>query len=367
MATVEVPVHPVLGVEWLPPVLPAYEPKNPHLERAKQATGGHVPRLLPYVSGIDWVAKAFADTFYIRYSYADARTLSLVGLLASHENSCRYCYGTRRALLRIQGMSIATIEQLESDLAHAEASADTRAVLEFVRTLARSNPRPPRKEAAALEGLGMRPEAVAEIAAECSNWCFGNRLATFVAAPIEQELEALPDSFVGRLLRPILRRKMSFAKHMAPPPAEIAPVDMPFGPVLEPIRRSHLGFFFADTLRAAFASPVLPQRAKALVFGVVARSLACQGCEGEARRLLEGGGLAIAVVDEALDNLASPALDPLEAKVVTYARDTVRFRPGDVQRSTRALADAIGPLPALEAAAVASLANGIVRLAMLQS
>jgi alkylhydroperoxidase family enzyme len=367
MATAEVPVHPVLGVEWLPPFLPAYEPKSPHLERVKQAASGHVPRVLPYVSGIDWVARAVVDSFYIRYSYADVRTLSLVGLIASHENACRYCYGTRRALLRLQGLSVATIEQLESDLVHAEASPETRAVLEFVRALARSNPRPARKEAAALEARGMRPEAVAEIAAECANWCFGNRVATFVAAPVDQEVEALPDSLLVRLLRPIVRLKVSFARKMTAPPAEMPPVDAPFGPVLEPIRRAHLGVYFADSLRGAFASPVLPQRAKALVFGVVARSLACQGCEGEARRLLEGGGLPSAAVDEALDNLASPALDSLEAKVVAYARDTVRFRPVDVQRSTRALADAIGPLPALEAASVAALANGIVRLAMLQS
>jgi hypothetical protein len=70
-------------------------------------------------------------------------------------------------------------------------------------------------------------------------------------------------------------------------------------------------------------------------------------------------------VDACLAALASPKLDARESAILSWVRETVRYQPGQIQKRTRALADAIGMEATLEAVGVASLANATVRLAML--
>ncbi|MCC6523271.1 MAG: hypothetical protein IT373_11460 [Polyangiaceae bacterium] len=362
----EASVHAVLGIEWHAPVLAPVKHAVFEAE-ARRHTGGDVPRVVGYIAPCAWLARTFLASLDLRFSYADPATLPLIGLVASHENACRYCYGTRRAMLRIQGLKELEIDRLEHDLELAELSDATRAVLEFVRLLARSSPRPARAEAEALQARGLRPEAVAEVAGECANWCLGNRVATFLAVPPEAELEALPETFVGRLLRPLLARKMRKNRTLVAPPPALEVHALPYAAVLAPLAATHAGRMFRDALAGAFASDILPRRAKALVFAVVARSLGCGLCEGESRRVLGAEGLAPEAIDQALAHLASPACDALEAQLLGYARDTVRFRPAEIQVRTRALADAIGPARTLETVGVAALANAVVRLAMLST
>ena len=358
--------HRVLGIEWHEPVLAATHDAALEAE-AKKLTGGLVPVVLTYIARVEWVARAFIATLSSRYAYVDPATVQLIGLVASYENACRHCYGHRRAVLRIQGISDAQIERLEHDLELAELSEEKRAILDFARTLARSRPRPARAHAQALVERGVSQGAVAEIVAEVANWCLGNRIATTLAVPPEQKLEAFVDSFFGRLLRPWIAWKMRRdLRRVAPMPA-VDLAGVPYGAVLEPIASTHMGRVLGGAIEEAFASTVLPRRTKALVFAIVAKSLGCAGCTSESCRILDAEGLDAASIDAALEHLAAPGGDPIEEKIIALARDSVHYRPAEIQDRARALVDELGPERLLEAVAVAALANAIVRIGMLRA
>jgi hypothetical protein len=70
-------------------------------------------------------------------------------------------------------------------------------------------------------------------------------------------------------------------------------------------------------------------------------------------------------IDRALTTFQSPKLQPREAALLAWARDTVHYQTGPIQQATRALCAEIGELALLEAVGVASLANSTVRVAML--
>jgi alkylhydroperoxidase family enzyme len=122
------------------------------------------------------------------------------------------------------------------------------------------------------------------------------------------------------------------------------------------------------TLNNAFASEVLPRRTLDLIFAVVAHTLECQICETGAADNLEVEGLSRAELGEVLATLASPRLTEMEALLVPWARDTVWMpeQPARIQARTRPLLDALGPRVLVEAIGAAGLANGCVRLTMLQ-
>lgn len=355
--------HPILDAEQPLPLVAAEVPTG--LEAEAKRKLGFVPKLVTFVAASPWLPRAMLDIMALRYSHADPRLTRLVKVVASYENACRYCYGTARAILRLQGWSDAEIVRLEHDLQLAELSEDTRAVLDFVRVLTRANPRPARDRVDALVAHGYDRLAVVEIAATAAYFCLGNRIATFLAVPPEDRLEAIPDSFLGKLLRPLIERRVRRFYALVPAPAPLGPVDVPYGGIVRALEGTPAAAACRDALAGAFASPVLPRRAKALVFGVVARSLACGVCEAECRRVLVAEGVAPAAVDESLDRLASPSLDALEGRLMKFARDSVRYRPAEVYECTRALRDEIGPDRTLEAVGVAALANAVVRLAML--
>ena len=116
-----------------------------------------------------------------------------------------------------------------------------------------------------------------------------------------------------------------------------------------------------ETILSAWNSPVLSQRAKGLVFAVVARGLDSKRSEQEARRLLAPLGLDDGDVDEILSHLASPKPDPIEAAIVPFARETIRYRPADIQRRARKLLEQLSVEQFMEFAGVVGLANGICR------
>jgi uncharacterized peroxidase-related enzyme len=355
--------HAILDAEQRLPLVAAEVPTG--LEAEAKRKLGFVPKIVTFLAASPWLPRAMLDVMALTYSHADPRLTRLAKVVASYENACRYCYGTARTILRVQGWSNAEIVGLEHDAQLAELSEDTRAVLEFVRVLARANPRPARDHVDSLVARGYDRLAVVEIAATVAYFSFSNRVATFLAVPPEDRLEAFPDSFLGKLLRPLLERRVRRFYTLVPAPGPLGPIDVPYGGIVRALEGTPAAAACRDLLTAAFASPVLPRRAKALVFGVIARSLACGACEAESRRVLMAEGVAPAAVDESLDRLASPTRDALEGRLMAFARDSVRYRPAEIYECTRALRDEIGPARALEAVGVAALANAVVRLAML--
>jgi alkylhydroperoxidase family enzyme len=115
----------------------------------------------------------------------------------------------------------------------------------------------------------------------------------------------------------------------------------------------------------AFTSSILPVRTKAFVFAVVARTLECDACEAEARRILSAEGVDATTVDEALTHLASPGLTDIETKAIPVARSTVRGQPAEIQAKVKGLRDQLAPEQFVEFIAVAALANTFSRLSCL--
>jgi hypothetical protein len=82
----------------------------------------------------------------------------------------------------------------------------------------------------------------------------------------------------------------------------------------------------------------------------------------EARALAGAHGLGDAEFDAALAHFAAPSLSPAEAAMVRIARDTIRFRPIDLQRRARGLLDQLGASEFVEFVGITALANAVCRL-----
>lgn len=348
-------------IEWgqplgSPVVVPEWETE------AKRRFGG-TSDYLRRVAPIPWLRRACASWLLYPLNALPLRLADIGFLVISQENSCRYCYGAARAHLRILGYSDRVISQIERELQLAELDQKDQAFIRFCRNLARSNPRPARAERDELIRLGFSPAAVAETAFYIVDHCFHNRVATFIALPPAVTYERIGRSLLGRLLRPILaranRRSIAFPTDFA------VPEGAPFAGIMNTLSGLPACYLLNETLTGAFESPVLSRRIKALMFGVVARMLECRFCVPQARALLLAEGFDEAEVDACLSALASPKLDARESAILTWVRETVRYQPSQIQKRTRALADAIGMEATLEAVGVASLANATVRLAML--
>jgi alkylhydroperoxidase family enzyme len=349
-------------IEWGDPILPAVA--DPAWEAEVQGALGAVFDLMRRVSPSPWVRTVQLGLFKQRARAMPQRLADIGFLVTSQENACRYCYGAAKAQLRMLGYSERLIGKIEREAQVAELDEKERAFIHFCRNLARSKPRPMKAERQALLALGFAPLAVAEMAAWIVTVTFLNRVATFIACPPEHGFEKMAGSLKVWLLRPLLARK---ARAVPPPaPGNGAPNGaVVFGPIVKALAGLPAAGVLNDAFHGAFSSPVLPRATKALMFAVVARSLGCTFCEGEARRLLLAEGFTEAEIDAALATLASPRLAARDASILAWTRDTVHYQPAAIQHSTRALAAEIGDAALIEAVGVAALANATVRLAML--
>jgi alkylhydroperoxidase family enzyme len=100
------------------------------------------------------------------------------------------------------------------------------------------------------------------------------------------------------------------------------------------------------------------------VMVVVARALDCRYGESEARAVLARQGFAAADVDEVLATLSSPRLDAREARLVPFARETVRYQPAVIQSRVREVCRDLGPAETAEAIGIIALANAVCRLSV---
>jgi alkylhydroperoxidase family enzyme len=348
-------------IEWGEPILPAVA--DPAWEAEVQGALGIVSDALRRVAPSPWLRAVVLSVLQLRVSAMPRHLADIGALVTSQENSCRYCYGAAKAQMRLQGYSERLIQRIEREVQVAELDERERTFIQFCRNLARSKPRPSKGERDALIALGFSPLAVAEMAAWIVATSLTNRVATFIACPPEYSYEKMAGSWKVRLLRPLLAWK---ARAVVPAPVNGAPSSpVAFSPIVQALAGLPAAAVLSSAFQGAFESPVLPRATKALMFAVVARSLACALCEGEARRILLAEGFTSAEVDAALAALASPKLSARDAAILAWTRDTVHYQPAAIQRRTRALAAEIGDAALLEAVGVAALANATVRLAML--
>jgi len=264
----------------------------------------------------------------------------------------------------VLGFDDERIRAVEEASFTAEADRGERLALDFARRFSRSNPPPSAADRAALHEAGYSDEAIKEIAYMASWTVAGNRYTTLPAVPLER-VEGMDARWLFRLLRPLIAIPFRSRRRRGRP--ESLPSELKTGPFayvdLEldglPVARVSREIF-----ESAWRSPILTQRAKALVFAVVARGLGSKRSEDEAKRLLAPLGLHEGEVDEILSHLSSPRLDPIEAAVVPYARETIRYRPADIQRRGRKLREQLSVEQFLELVGVVSLANAICRLSL---
>lgn len=346
------------SLAWQDPVvLPV---KRPEWEAPFKKVFGVVPRTVLYAGSCAWFLNAMLRLVQSKWSHLPSDLGLLVRAVAALENSCRYCYGTQRSLLVLRGASPRLLDEIEGQIQAGDASR--RAIIDFVRRLARSTPRPARAEAEALLALGHSPEAIAEMACNVAESALLTRVHSALAIPPERDLEKLAN---GRFLKRIVSIFMGGALRPTRIVVEPEPTSGPFAAVIDVVTFSPRAKALRHMVDEMLASPTLPQRAKALMMAVVARGLGCSLCESEARALLIG--LADSEIDRGLANLVSPSGDTLETDLMVFARDTVRYRVGDLQDRTRLLAAKLGPERTVEAVAVAGAANALVRLAMLRA
>lgn len=356
------------AIAWSDPILP--EAPDPAWDAEIRRRGGQAMQADRRIAPCHWLREAgFAITNY--QPVAMPRRLFHIGaMVTSHENACRYCYGANRAYMKILGYSEASIQRIEHDVHVAELDDKERAFIQFCRNLARSRPRPSRAAHAAMVALGYSQMAVDEMAFVISMGCFYNRVTTFIACPPEQAFERMANGPLGRVIglaAPLVRLVTSLRPTRPGPPALDAQAlaQARFGPILRPLAGLPAARIMRDALEGAFAPGVLAGGTKALVFAIVARTLGCSHCEGEANQLLRDGGLSQADIDEALATLHTEHIPAQESLLLNWARGTVHYNTAEVQSATRQLGAAIGPSALLEAIGVASLANAVVRLAML--
>jgi len=345
------------GTCWLDPVdVPAALAAE-----VRKSTGGILPAWATRLAAVPWVVRGFARFGAEPVAYVSPRLRDLVNLVVSQDNSCRYCYGATRALLKIQGFGDGAIARLERDLHLADLTPAEVAALQFARTVSQANPRPTAADLAALERAGFARPAITELAGVAAFAGFCNRISTLFALPPER-FERWVDHPLARLVRPLVAR---WFRDTRVPPAPLPPNQGPCADVVAALARSPLAGTARQTIDEAMASPILPRRTKLLMLAVVGRALGCEHAEEEARGGLAADGFAPDDVDEILRNLGSPRLDAREARLVPWARETVRYRTLAIQERTRELARHMTLPEVIEAVGVASLANTVARLSIL--
>jgi AhpD family alkylhydroperoxidase len=285
----------------------------------------------------------------------------LVFLVVSQDNSCRYCYQGQRTLLRVMGFDEQRIRAVED--ASLEADTAEQLALDFARRISRANPPPSAADWDALRAAGFSGDAIKELVSLATYTVAANRTTTLAAMPLAN-VEGL-DNLFFRLLRPAfawaIRRGSTRGQATFLPP-ELK--EGPFAYAALPLDGLPVALVERQRVEDAWTSPILTQRAKALIFAVIARGLGSQKAEAEARRLLAPLGLDDGEVDEILAHLSSSKLDAIESMVVPFARETIRVRPADIQRRARELREQLSVEQFLEVVGVVAVANSTCRLSL---
>ncbi len=350
-------------VEWLDPLVE--RERSLELEQYVKQRLGVVPRMTGFFTACPWIMRAYIDLTVAERVHIGHELTDLVGLVVSQDNSCRFCYAAVRVFLRVMGMPEDRIRRLEGNLETVQLDARTKLALDFARRISRSTPLPSGADKKALLDAGYSKAAIKELAFVAAEIVFHNRVMTLPAMP-PQLPERLARSRLLGLLRPLLQRRLRrMRKKGQPEPLSDELKSGPYTYLVLALDGLPVARVLRQILDEAWTSPHLTPRAKALIFAVIARGLGCPHSEREAFQLLAHEGLDADQVEEILAHLGSPELDPIEALIVPYARETIWYEPAFVQRRGRALQEQLEPSQLLEVMGIASLANMVCRLGIL--
>lgn len=265
--------------------------------------------------------------------------------------------------MRVHGMPPARIRQIEQDFLEAEIDPRSKAALDFARRLSRASPMVSAADAEPLRAVGWSVPAIKELSWHAAYSVYMNRLMTEAAIPPENP-ERMADHWALGWIAPVARLVMRRRWRRPVPPTPLPP-GAHAGPWSELVQAFD-GLSVAPALRRAlddaWASTLLPRRAKALAVAVIARGLGCALGEREATRLALVEGFPATEIDGVLQHLGSPALDPIEAALVPFARGTIRGRPAQLQQRTQVLQEILRPEQIVEVIGITGLANALCRI-----
>lgn len=356
-------------IPWGEPLLPTVS--DPAWEAEIKRRGGQVSEVDRRIAPSPWLRELALSVTTYRPAAMPLRLFQIGAMVTSQENACRYCYGANRAYMKILGYPEAFVQRIEHDLHVADLDERERGFIAFCRQLARSRPRPSRSACDALVALGYSRLAVNEMAFAIAVGCFYNRVSTFLVCPPERSFERMANGPVGRLIgwAAPLTRLLGAARKSPSAGASLDAATLAggrFGPILAPLAGLPAAAVMKDAVEGAFVPDVLGAATKVLMLAVVARTLDCAWCEGEARQLLARDGMGQADFEAALATLRCDRLPPAATGLLSWTRSTVYYETAKIQQETSALGAAIGERALLEAIGIASLANAMVRLAMLR-
>ena len=262
------------------------------------------------------------------------------------------------------GFPVGVFRKLEVSLAGVELRNKEQAALEFARKISRSAPRPGESDLRELKAVGFSQLEIAEIAYLAAINAAGNRLATLLALPPDP-LEEIDANWFERLKRPFTRKEfrtaLSYVVNMPFPAGSIGPG----AGIVRALEGSPGGAALATILHGGWNSTITSKRVKALIFAVVARGLGCQACESEATEVLRAEGWTDPEIKHVLTYLTSNKLDPFERKVLSFARETVRYQTRRLQELAQGFAKGLERELVLEIIGLVSYANGVARMSIL--
>ncbi len=339
--------------------------RDPQLEREMRKAIGFSSPATRYFSSSPWIVRSMIGFHRagLRAVYSSTQLVELIHLVISQDNSCRFCYAAARTAMRLLGVPDERVEQLQYDLAAADLSGPDKAALEFCRRVSRADPLAGSDDWRVLRAAGLEDGAVKEVAFTAAISVYFNRLMTLPAVPVER-IERISTSWLFRLMLPIAglitRSRMRRGQL-----EQAIPGRGPYAYLVSALGRLPAARALQAVIEDVWGETVLPRRTKALVFAVVARGLGCPVAEDEARRLLADEDLGSEDVSEILGRLASPRLDSIEAVVVPFARETIRYDPAQIQRRGRDLFEQLGNERFVDLVGVAAFANAVCRMSVI--
>ncbi|HEY8379252.1 MAG TPA: hypothetical protein VIK91_22315 [Nannocystis sp.] len=363
------PPHHPSEIDWGEMVLPPPPPRPipPELAAQVRAAFSTVPSWTYSLLWCPWVLEAMLAGILVPLDYIDPNLVGLVRLVIAQDNSCRYCYGTARAFLRILGYSEEFVRVLEHDLLRADLDPARRAVLDYARLVSRANPRPGDGQRQHLRQLGHSDRSVDEFTAYAAIWVMETRITTLGAIP-PSPVEELPDRWWMKLLRPLAAGKLRRDERNVPlavvdPARRIAVFDDLVGvlgdlPVARNVRK---------IVDLAFGDGPLPRRTRVILTAVICRALGCDTTQRILGALLGPGDPDWPALDAMLTRLDADWLDDRERLLIPIARETARVtqQPRLLQRRMLDLRAHVTPAEFIDFIGVVSTANMLGRLGVL--
>jgi AhpD family alkylhydroperoxidase len=102
---------------------------------------GILPAWARRLGRVPWVVRAFARTNEVTFAHMPVELWGWISLVVSQDNSCRYCYGVVRAILKVAGHRDESIDRLERQVYLAEISPAEQAALHFARKVSQAKGR----------------------------------------------------------------------------------------------------------------------------------------------------------------------------------------------------------------------------------